>query len=61
MPQVPVIDRSVANPIVGVIGEIAGSVEDLLSESGILRLWTDASVVEFTEDRVWQLVESAAR
>lgn len=60
MPKPPTIDRSVVNPIAGVIGEITGRVEELLDESGLSRLWEDTSVVEFPEDRVWKLFERAA-
>ncbi|MGI9518710.1 MAG: helix-turn-helix domain-containing protein [Pirellulaceae bacterium] len=61
MPESPTIDRSVTTAIVKAIAEIAGNVEELLSESELSRLWADSSVTELPEDRVWRLFESAAR
>ena len=61
VPQNPTIDRSVVGPIVGVIAEITGGVDELLDDSGLSSHWWNPSVTELPEDRVWQLFESAAR
>jgi AraC-like DNA-binding protein len=57
----PTIERSVVTPIIDEIAEVTGDVEPLLETTKLLRHWSDSSVSELPEDRVWQLFECAAR